>query len=51
MFKKFIYPISTLSGTIIGVGIFALPFVTLKVGFWVMLGYFFILGSLKELNE
>lgn len=43
---KLIYAIATLSGTIIGVGLFALPYVTLKVGFWVMLGYFLILGPL-----
>jgi len=44
--KTFIYVLSTLSGTIIGVGIFSLPYITLKVGIWVMLGYFFILGAL-----
>lgn len=44
-----IYAIATLSGTIIGVGLFALPYVTLKVGFWVILGYFLILGSLVVL--
>lgn len=44
--KKIIYAIATLSGTIIGVGIFSLPYITLKVGFWVMLGYFLVLGSL-----
>ena len=44
--KDFIYPIATLAGTIIGVGLFALPYVTLKVGFWVTLGYFLILGAL-----
>lgn len=43
---RIIYAIATLSGTIIGVGLFALPYVTLKVGFWVILGYFLILGSL-----
>lgn len=43
---KIIYAIATLSGTIIGVGIFSLPYITSKVGFWVMLGYFFILGTL-----
>lgn len=46
MIKKIIYPIATLSGTIIGVGLFSLPYITLKVGFWVMLGYFLILGIL-----
>jgi len=44
--KKIIYPLSTLSGTIIGVGLFSLPYITLKVGFWVIVGYFLILGSL-----
>ena len=43
---KFIYALATLSGTIIGVGLFAVPYVTLKVGFWVILGYFLILGTL-----
>jgi len=44
--KTLIYAISTLSGTIIGVGLFSLPYITLKVGIWVMLGYFLVLGSL-----
>lgn len=43
---RLIYAIATLSGTIIGVGFFALPYITLKVGFWVILGYFLVLGSL-----
>ena len=43
---KSIYAIATLSGTIIGVGLFVLPYVTLKVGFWVILGYFLVLGAL-----
>jgi len=43
---KQIYAIATLSGTIIGVGFFALPYIALKVGFWVIIGYFFILGSI-----
>ncbi|MCX6759371.1 MAG: hypothetical protein NT012_02305 [Candidatus Nealsonbacteria bacterium] len=43
---KIIYAIAILSGTIIGVGFFALPYVTLKVGFWVILGYFLALGAL-----
>ncbi|MGB9743367.1 MAG: aromatic amino acid transport family protein [Minisyncoccales bacterium] len=43
---KIIYAIATLAGTIIGVGFFALPYVTLKVGFWVILGYFLVLGFL-----
>lgn len=44
--KKFIYPVATLSGTIIGVGIFSLPYMASKVGFLVMAGFFLILGSL-----
>ena len=44
--SKFIYALSTLSGTIIGVGLFSLPYVTSKVGPWVMLGYFGVLGTL-----
>ncbi len=42
--KKIIYSIATLSGTTVGVGIFSLPYITSKVGFLVMAGYFFILG-------
>lgn len=44
--KTFIYALSTLSGTIIGVGLFALPYITSKVGFWVILGYVLVLGTL-----
>jgi len=42
--KDYIFPISMLSGTIIGVGIFSLPYITAKVGIWIMLAYFFVLG-------
>jgi tyrosine-specific transport protein len=42
---KTIYAIATLSGTIIGAGLFALPYITLKLGFWVILGYFLVLGG------
>lgn len=44
--SSFLYGVSLLSGTIIGVGFFALPYITLKVGFWTILFYFLILGSL-----
>jgi len=47
--KKAIYAISILSGTIIGVGVFSLPYITLKVGFWTILGYFLVLGTLAIL--
>jgi len=43
--NSFIYALATLSGTIIGVGLFSLPYITAKVGFWVMLFYFIALGS------
>lgn len=46
---KLIYAIATLSGTIIGVGLFSLPYITSKVGLWVMLSYFFFLGTLVML--
>lgn len=44
--KKFIYALCTLSGTIIGVGLFSLPYITSQVGIWTMLVYFLFLGSL-----
>ena len=37
--KYYVYPIATLSGSIIGVGFLALPYITLKVGIWPMLFY------------
>src|SRR4030042_1363220 len=45
-FKKIIYATSTLAGTIIGVGLFALPYITAQVGLGVMLAYFLALGIL-----
>jgi tyrosine-specific transport protein len=47
--KKFIYSIATLSGTTVGVGLFSLPYITSKTGFWVMAGYFLILGTIVAL--
>ncbi|MEK7541099.1 MAG: aromatic amino acid transport family protein [Patescibacteria group bacterium] len=44
--ESYIYPVATLSGAIIGVGFFSLPYITMKVGIWVMLAYFLVLGSL-----
>jgi len=44
--KKIIYAISIISGTIIGVGLFSLPYIASKVGILVMLGYFLALGAL-----
>ena len=44
MSKSYIYAIATLSGSTIGVGLFALPYVASKVGIFTIIGYFFILG-------
>jgi tyrosine-specific transport protein len=46
---KVIFSLSIISGTIIGAGLFALPYLTLKVGFWVILGYFLVLGPISVL--
>ncbi len=46
LFKNYIYPISTLSGSIIGVGFLSLPYTALKVGIWPMLFYFILLTGL-----
>jgi len=46
MFKKLLYSVATLAGTMIGVGFFALPYIASKVGFFVILGYFLVLGVL-----
>ena len=51
LFKNYIYPIATLSGSIIGVGFLALPYITLRVGIWVMLAYFCVLGFLVILTH
>ncbi|MDO8529959.1 MAG: aromatic amino acid transport family protein [bacterium] len=45
-FKHYVYPIATLSGSIIGVGFLALPYVTFKVGILPMLFYFAALTAL-----
>ena len=42
--KKFIYSFSVLSGTIVGVGLFSLPYVAIKSGILLTLGYFIFLG-------
>ncbi len=41
---KFFYAVSILSGTIIGAGLFALPYITTEVGFTVILFYLLFLG-------
>ena len=42
--KKSIYAFSVLSGTIIGVGLFSLPYIAIKSGILLTLGYFVFLG-------
>ena len=44
--KNLIFALSILSGTIIGVGFFSLPFITAKVGILVMAAYFLVLGTI-----
>lgn len=43
---KYIYAVATLSGTIIGVGLFSLPYIATRVGLGIMLIYFLFLGSI-----
>ncbi len=47
--KKFLYGTSVISGTIIGIGLFALPYVAMKSGIWVLLGYFLFLFPIATL--
>jgi tyrosine-specific transport protein len=42
--KKFLYAVSVLIGTMVGVGIFGMPFAFAKAGFWVGIGMLFIIG-------
>ncbi len=44
---KFFYAVSILSGTIIGAGLFALPHITMQVGFKVVLFYLLFLGLIS----
>lgn len=46
LFKNYIFPISTISGSIIGVGFFSLPYIASKVGIWVMLFYFLLITAI-----
>ncbi len=41
---KIIYGVSILTGTIIGAGLFSLPYITSVVGIHIMLGYIFVLS-------
>lgn len=46
IFKNYIYPVATLAGGIIGVGIFSLPYIASKVGIWLMLLYLVVLTAI-----
>jgi len=49
--RKFFLSLSILSGTIIGAGIFSLPYIALKSGFWTILFYLFFLGGVVIVNH
>ncbi|MAF20621.1 MAG: hypothetical protein CMI55_02985, partial [Parcubacteria group bacterium] len=49
MKRSFIYALSTLVGSIIGVGLYSLPYITARVGIWVMLFYFLVLSLVSIL--
>jgi len=44
-----LYALSIISGTAIGVGLFPLPFLTLQLGPWIILGYFVVVGIIAIL--
>ncbi|MFC1700976.1 aromatic amino acid transport family protein [Patescibacteria group bacterium] len=44
LFNQTVSAIATLAGTIIGVGLFALPYAASKAGLWIMIFYFIILS-------
>lgn len=46
VFKKYVYPVVVISGSIIGVGFFSLPYIASKSGIWIMLAYFIILTAI-----
>ncbi|MEK7664193.1 MAG: aromatic amino acid transport family protein [Patescibacteria group bacterium] len=48
-FKNYVYPIATMSGSIIGVGFLSLPYIASRVGIWPMLFYFVILTAIVVL--
>ena len=49
LFKNYIFPVATLAGSIIGVGIFSLPYVALKSGIWLIMLYLVILTAIVVL--
>ena len=45
MNKKLIFALATYTGTIIGAGIFCLPYVASQAGVWPMIIYFLVIGT------
>ncbi len=45
--KTYWYAFATFVGTIIGVGLFGLPYVGTKSGFWILIFYFILIGGLS----
>lgn len=43
LFKKYIYPTAVLSGSIIGVGVFSLPYIASRTSIWLVTGYLAVL--------
>jgi amino acid permease len=46
LFKDYIYPVAVFAGGTIGVGFLSLPYITIKVGIWMMLFYFLIITAI-----
>src|SRR3989344_4176735 len=46
VFRNYVYPIATLSGSIIGVGFLSLPYITLRVGILPMIFYVILLTGI-----
>lgn len=39
LFKRYIYPVAVLSGSVIGVGFFSLPYIASRTNIWLVAGY------------
>lgn len=46
LFRDYIYPVAVFSGGMIGVGFLSLPYIAMKTGILVMLGYFLVVTAL-----
>src|SRR3989344_4879092 len=49
--RKFLYSVAALIGSIVGVGIFGIPFAFAKAGFWVGLVFLIVLGLITLLID